>query len=230
VLALVAAGAVIALNQRPAPAPYVGELISPSVVYAADSVDGETLGRADAPVVLEVWSDFQCPVCARLVREQFGTLKAQFVDTGILRIEARDIAILGSGARDESLELATGAACAARQDRYWTYHDIVFWNQGRENRGDHDAEFLAAIADRAELDRAAWDACMAGEEVRSEIKAQTIKGLQAGINATPTLTLNGGTPVAGLPDPAALIAQIQALAGAAGGSGRSISPVPGSAP
>ena len=55
----------------------------------------------------------------------------------------------GRGTPDESLELAAGAACAAEQGRYWQYHDLVFWNQGRENAGDHDAAFIGRVATAA---------------------------------------------------------------------------------
>lgn len=225
--ALVVAVAIIVLNQKPVPSPSTVDLVTPPIAYAADIVDGETLGRAGAPVLMEVWSDFQCPFCARFVREQFGTLKTRFVDAGILRIQARDIAILGTGERDESLELATGAACAAQQNRYWAYHDLVLWNQGRENQGDHSPEFLAAVADRAGVDRTAWDSCVAADDVRNALKTQTTAALRAGINATPTIALNGGTPIPGLPDANALIAAIQELAGATTGSP---SPVPSAAP
>lgn len=227
VAAFVVAVVLIVLNQKPAQSPSTTFLVTPPISYSIDIVDGEALGRADVPVVMEVWSDFQCPVCAKFVREQFATLKSQFVDAGILRIQARDIAILGTGERDESLELATGAACAARQDRYWTFHDLVLWNQGRENQGDHSPEFLAAVADRTGVDRTAWDACMAADDVRKTVKTQTIAALRAGINATPTIALNGGTPIPGLPDASALIATIQELVGAGAGS---TSPVPSAGP
>ena len=225
--ALVVAVAIVVLNQKPTPSLSTGDLLTPPIAYAADIVDGETLGRADAPVLMEVWSDFQCPFCARFVREQFGTLKTQFVDTGILRIQARDIAILGTGDGDESLELATGAACAGKQNRYWAFHDLVMWNQGRENQGDHSPEFLAAVADRAGVDRAAWDACMAAGDVRNAVKAQTIAARRAGVDATPTIALNGGTPIPGLPDANALIATIQELARATTGPP---SPAPSTVP
>lgn len=225
--ALVVAAAIILLNQKPAPTAPVGELITPPLTYAADIMDGEVLGRADAPVLLEVYADFQCPVCARWDREQLGKLKTQLVDAGILRIQARDIAFLGGGAFDESLELATGARCAAEQNRYWPFHDLIYWNQGRENRGDHDAGFIAAVADRAGLDRTAWDACVARQDGRDAVKAATATALARGINSTPTVALNGGTPVAGLPDLNALIAQIQGLAGLPGAT---LAPVPSAVP
>lgn len=219
VAAVVLGGAVVALNTRPQPTTSGGSLFGTPITYTAEIVSGESVGSADAPVVLEVYSDFQCPVCARFVRDQFPTLKTQFVDTGILRIESRDIAFLGTGSPDESLELATGARCAAAQDRYWQFHDLVFWNQGGENRGDHDAAYLAAVANRAGVDRTAWDTCMADDTVRNSVRADTSKALGSGINATPTLVLNGGAPAAGLPDAAALIARIQELAASAAPSG-----------
>ncbi len=221
--AVVLGGAVILLNQRPLPTTSGADLFAPPISYTADIVSGESLGRSDAPVVLEVYSDFQCPVCARFVRDQFPTLKTQFVDSGILRIVSRDIAFLGLGDRDESLELATGARCAAAQNRYWSFHDFVFWNQGAENRGDHSAAYLAAVANRAGVDRSTWDACMADDAFRTVLRAETATALRTGINSTPTLVLNGGTPVPGLPDPGWLTSQIQELASAS-------SPIATSAP
>ncbi len=222
VAALAVALAVILLNQKPAPSP-TSQLVTPPLSYAADIVNGESLGRADAPVVMAVYADFQCPVCGRFVREQFGSLKSEFIDTGILRIESHDIAILGSGARDESLELATGASCAAQQDRYWTFHDYLSWNQQRENRGDYSEAFISSIASASGLDMPAWDTCMAGDETRNAVIEASLAALRAGINSTPTISLNGGTPVAGLPDAATLAATIRSLAA---GGGASVSPVP----
>jgi len=219
-LALVSAAAVIvvvvfivfgapAIRGTPA-----AELTIPPTVYSPDLVDGEVLGSASAPVVIELFSDFQCPACRMFVTEQLPRLLADFVRPGVLRIEGKDIDVLGQGQPDESLELGAGARCAAEQDRYWQFHDLVFWNQGRENRGDHDAAFIARIADQAELDRTTWDACLARAEVRQAIRDQTASALAAGITSTPTLRING-TVAVGVPDYdrlAALIGQLAASA------------------
>lgn len=209
--ALVVAVALILVNQKPVPSTGA-HLVTPPVAYAPGITSGESLGRADAPVVMAVWADFQCPVCGRLVREQFGSLKREFVDAGILRIEARDIAFLGLGTPDESLELAVGARCAAAQSRYWQFHDFVYWNQHRENRGDYSADFISSVARAAGVDMAAWQDCVAGTEARAAIRQATAEAFAAGINSTPTISLNGGTPVAGLPDAIRLAGQIRVLA------------------
>lgn len=226
--ALVVAVAIIILNQKPAaPTNTGGELFTPPITYTADIVNGESLGRADAPVVMEVYSDFQCPICARLVRDEFPTLKSELIDTGVLRIESKDIAIVGQGSPNESVELATGAICAAQQGRYWQFHDLVFWNQGGENKGDHNAAFIAAVANRAGVDRTTWDTCIADDTIRAGVLSQTQTALGRGINGTPTLILNGGTPVSGVPNLDSLIASIRSMAGAAGGSP---TPSPSTAP
>ena len=190
-----------------------GELQTPHSAYQTNLVDGETLGSPAAPVVIELYSDFQCPACRLFVTEQLHRLVTEFVAPGIVRIEARDIAILGSGSEDESLALAVGARCAAEQDRYWEFHDLVFWNQGRENRGDHSEAFIGRVADAAFLDRAAFDACVVRSDVRSAITDQTQAALAAGIRSTPTLLVNG-RPVVGVPQYEELAALIRVLAAA----------------
>lgn len=187
------------------------ELTIPPTIYSPDLVDGEVLGSATAPVFIEVFSDFQCPACRMFITEQLPRLLTDFVRPGILRIESKDIDVLGHGQPDESLELGAGARCAAEQDRYWQFHDLAFWNQGRENRGDHDAAFIARVADQADLDVTSWQTCLARADVRQAIRDQTASALAAGINSTPTLRINGQVAV-GVPDYDRLAALIRELA------------------
>jgi len=218
-IALVSAAAVVValvviLFVRPATRESAAELTIPPTTYSHDLVDGEVLGSAAAPVMIEVFSDFQCPACRMFITEQLPRLLTDFVRPGVLRIESKDIDVLGQGQSDESLELGAGARCAAEQDRYWQFHDVVFWNQGRENRGDHDAAFIARVADQATLDRTSWEACLARADVRQAIRDQTASARAAGISSTPTLRVNGQVSV-GVPDYdrlAALIGQLAASA------------------
>jgi protein-disulfide isomerase len=208
-------GAVLVVAALPKGSDNAGELRIPLTSYEPGLASGDVLGQADAPVVMEVWSDFQCPACKLFVTGQLKALTDEFVRPGKLRIEARDIAFLGTGSFDESLELAVGAACAAEQDRYWQFHDLVFWNQGRENRGDHDAAFIGRVADQAMLDRTAFDACIARSDVRDEVRSTTSTALGSGIQSTPTLVVNGQR-IVGVPQYAQLADLIRQLA--AGGT------------
>ncbi len=186
-------------------------LLPPTTVYPAGMIRGGAVGSADAPVVVELYEDFQCPACKRFVTTQLARVIGDFVGQGTLRIESRDIAFLGEGAFDESLELAAGARCAAEQDRYWQFHDHVYWNQGRENFGDHNAEFIARVADAAGVERTAWEACLGRGDVRATIRSDTATAFGQGINSTPTLVVNGQV-LEGVPTYDELAALISGLA------------------
>ena len=226
--ALALALVVIFINQKPSASS--GKLLTPPVTYAGATVNDETLGSATAPVVLAVYSDFQCPFCGRFVREQFANLKIKFVDTGILRIEAHDIDIVGRGTvNNESIELATGARCAAAQGKYWTFHDYVFWNQLNENAGDYDADYIASVATASGLDMNAFNDCVKAPTARAAVIQETNAAHQLGVSSTPTWSLNGGTLTPGVPNASSLVTQIQALAAAASGS-PSLAPTASTAP
>jgi protein-disulfide isomerase len=235
-LAAVVVAIVVVLFVRPVTTQTTTELTIPSTSYTADLVNGETVGSATTPVVMEVFSDFQCPACRIFITTELSRLLTDFVVPGVLRIESKDIDVLGKGEPDESLELATGARCAAEQGRYWQFHDLVFWNQGRENRGDHDAAFIARVADQAGLDRTSWETCLAKPDIRQAIRDQTASAVAAGINATPTLRINGQVSVGapGYDQLSALIRQLAATsspaASGAAGPGASPSAAPSATP
>ena len=193
--------------------------------YPATLTDGTSLGSPTAPVVIELYADFQCPACRQFVTLELPRLVTDYVVPGTVRVEAHDLDILGRGTRDESLELAAGAVCAAEQDRYWQYHDLVFWNQGRENMGDHDAAFIAAVADQAGVDPGRWRTCFSRSDIRAPIGTRTAAARRAGIQYTPTLLVNG-TSMVGVPVYEELAATIDRLAGVSGAPVASPAPSP----
>lgn len=190
---------VIAVNWGQAPSPVASSLNLPPTSYDPQLVSGETLGRADAPVTLEVWSDFQCPFCGQLARTYLPRLVADFVADGQLRIVPRDVDFVGRGDPNESVEAAVAASCASDQGKYWQYHDVLLWNQVGENRGAFNDARLVQMADQVGLDRAAWDQCRSDPARTAAVAATTSAALAAGINGTPTLMLNGVVTTSGMP-------------------------------
>jgi protein-disulfide isomerase len=198
-MALVSAAAVvvivlvIALTYKPAPGV---ALVTPppNAAVLAGLADGESLGKADAPVTLEVWSDFQCPVCGRLVTDYSSRLATEFIVPGQVRLVAHDVQFIGK----ESLDAAVAARCAGAQGKYWEYHDWIFYNQNGENLGTFNAERLALFADNVGLDRTTWDACIADPSQAAAVRAETTQATSQGILSTPTFRF-GDQELAGLP-------------------------------
>src|SRR5512138_892965 len=87
------------------------------VASAPDPIksDPHLKGNPNAPILVEEYSDFQCPACRLYqIRIQPDFEKA-YVDTGKVRFASRDFAFLGP----ESYLAAEAAEAAAAQGKYW---------------------------------------------------------------------------------------------------------------
>ena len=192
-------------------------LIAPTTSAPTDLADGRTLGKADAPVTLDVWSDFQCPACGQYAEIVEPALIRNYVTPGVLRIVHHDAAFQGARTKtpfDESVEPAAGARCAAEQDKYWPFHDWLFANQSGENKGAFADARLRAIATKVGLDVVAWDACRATGEQQTAVRSETAQGVANGVNSTPTLYINGEA-IVGVRSATELGQKIEAAAAAA---------------
>src|SRR6186997_419242 len=194
-------------------------LVSPLVPTPLTLADGRSVGKTDAPVTLEVWTDFQCPICGQFATTVEPALMAKYVTPGVLRIVHHDAAFQGAkstSSYDESVEAGAGARCAADQGRYWPYQDWAFANQSGENEGAYAATRLTAIATAAGLDIGAWQACVATGAAQGAVRTETSQAVAAGVSATPTMRLNG-QEIVGLRSVPDLSALIEAAAAAPGG-------------
>lgn len=201
--ALVAGLAIVGfmLLQRPAEPTPVDDLSRPVAQLPAGLSVDRTLGNADAPVTVDIWSDFQCPACRQLAIDVEPAIISTFVATGTAKLVYHDAAFQGQRGDpryDESVEAAAGARCAADQGSFWQMHDWLFANWNGENEGAFRAERLSAIAAAAGLAMTAYDSCMATGDYQAAVRAETQQGLTAGINSTPTLFINGHA-VTGVP-------------------------------
>jgi len=162
--------------------------------------DGQALGREDAPLTMAVYSDFQCPACGTFAETVKPSLVADYVSPGHLRLVYRDFAFLGA----ESMDAAVGARCAADQNRFWQYHDYLFANQQGENRGAFSSARLTAMAEAVGLDMDAYRTCIADPAQRQAVVDERAAASREGIASTPTLVIEGQSPIVGVPDYSAL--------------------------
>ncbi len=113
----------------------------------------------------------------------------------------RLIAILG----EESELAAQAAECANDQGRFWDYHDVLFANQEGENRGAFLSENLKRFAEALALDGTAFDSCLDSGKYASKVTDDTDEARQQGVNATPTILVNGKEVTSTLDDVRAAI-------------------------
>jgi protein-disulfide isomerase len=171
----------------PSPSPVPTEV--PTAEATAAPV-GNTFGRPDAPVTIEVWADYQCPYC-RLEDLLFGgAIDREYVTPGIARVVYRDFAFLGQ----ESIDAAVANRCAGAQEpaAQLRYHDALYTFQQGENEGRFARANLLQVAEIAGVpSQAAFTACLDDPAVAKAVADETIAGRNVGITSTPTLRLRG---------------------------------------
>ncbi|MEX1023162.1 MAG: thioredoxin domain-containing protein, partial [Dehalococcoidia bacterium] len=215
VLAVLAAAVLIFLNRPGGAGVDGGEAFVPRDHDALEA--GRLLGDPGAPVTLIEYSDYQCPFCRRFWAETEPVLIEQYVETGRASIEFRDYAFLGP----ESYQAAEAAACAADQDQYWNFHDLLFLRQGAENSGVFSDENLARYAGELQaavpaFDVDAWQTCFDAGTYEDDVVASAQQAAREhGIASTPTLIVDGER-IEGARDTSVFVDAIEAaLAGAA---------------
>jgi protein-disulfide isomerase len=182
-----------------------GPLVQPE--HALGPNQGEQLGKPSAPVLVEEYGDFQCPVCADF-QATVGPAVHQLVESGRIRFVFHEQPIIGR----ESVLAANAATCAGDQGKFWPYHDLLYAGQAPENSGAITADKLIQLGTRAGISGTAFASCVRDATYEPWLRQVTNRGSVRGVNATPTFYVNGKR--------AGSIATPQALLEAIAGAGR----------
>jgi len=143
---------------------------------------------------LDMYEDFQCPVCARF-EEIFGLQIVEMVKANQVKLIAHPLSFLDDNLRnDSSNRAANAAACASDADKFLQYHTATFQGQPtREGTGYSDAQ-LKQFAQSAGITGAAlttWDQCYTTKAHNQWVESVQTQSEKDGVNGTPTLKLNG---------------------------------------
>jgi protein-disulfide isomerase len=110
-------------------------------------------------------------------------LYKEYVRDGTLRIEWRDFPYRGQ----ESVNAAVAARAAQAQGKFWEYHDLLY----KEQSSGYSDENLFALARGAGLDTQRFESDYSSGRYERLVRADFQKGLNAGVNGTPTFFING---------------------------------------
>lgn len=152
-------------------------------------VFGSTMGSPNAPVRIEVFTDFQCPYC----KKGDEVLQDLLAECGTrLYVEHHDFPLGQECNRTINRpfhEYACGAAlyarCAARQNRFWEMAALLFENNRQLRTKDLDG-----YTARLDLDQEAFRACLADPATAENLRADIETGIERGVSGTPTFFVN----------------------------------------
>lgn len=180
----------VAQNQAPKPQP------APAAGVAAPFKQS---GSPTAPILCEIYTDYECPACAQLYRDVIPRLVSEYVESGKVRLRHRDFPL----PQHQNARLAARYANAAGTlGQYDLVVNHLFQTQSQwENDGSIDRQLTQVLAPgimqkvRALVKNdAALD---------DSIAADQAMGLQDRINQTPTIIVvykGKRQPIAGFPN------------------------------
>ena len=153
--------------------------------------DVPSKGAGNAPVQVVEYSDFLCPFCRQLA----GALGAFIPQAGnrvILYYKHYPLDQACNPHMKSTLHpgacwLALGGVCAQYQGRFWPYADKVF-AAPLQNPAPQD---VVRLATEAGLNGPAMEACINDPKTRERLLAEINEGQRVGVQATPSLYING---------------------------------------
>lgn len=160
-------------------------------VEARDPDDVQVAGPVDAPVGLVVYSDYQCPFCAKWTNDTLPAMM-QYAESGDLRIEWRDVNQYG----EHSERGALAAHAAGIQGKFWEYHAALFPGGEHLMPEQLTEEALIELAGTLELDTVQFATDLNAEDTIAAVSRYAEEGRQLGVSGTPTFVL-GGEPIVG---------------------------------
>jgi protein-disulfide isomerase len=158
-------------------------LEAPAPFRATVDITGAPVrGTATAPVTIVEYSDFHCPFCRR-VQPTLTALLEKYPDQVRLVYKHLPLDSLHPQAR----RVSEASWCAARQDKFWAFHDAVY----TDGSSDASDATLTRFATKAGLDVAAFTTCLAGPDARAAIQRDVAQGEALGLSSTPGFFING---------------------------------------
>lgn len=144
-------------------------------------------GSPDAPLKMELYSDFLCGHCADFAHV-IEAISADYIETGKLQVTFRNFAFL----TPESVQAAQASLCALDQSpaSFWQYHDLLYASRGG-GLAAYSTIRLKAYAQELGLDTEAFNRCLDSRAKAAQVQADLDAGRQAGVDGTPTWFLNG---------------------------------------
>lgn len=126
--------------------------------------------------------DFECPVCGRFFRDTYPTIKRDYIDTGKVRWVARQFPL--RNVHPNAQLAAQASECAAQQDLFFPYHDVLFTNQFALESTD-----LKTYAAQVGVNTTDFDACLDSNATANEVQADVDGGNRIPVTGTPTFLI-----------------------------------------
>jgi protein-disulfide isomerase len=162
-----------------------------TVTLHADSTVTMARPGITAPVV-NVYEDYQCPICDEFERANGGVLQQLAYQGKAVVVYHLFTIFLGTQPRQANSTRAWAAARCVPGISWPRYHNLLYASQPAETTaGGFPVSQLLALGRRIGLAGPAFTRCVSSQQFAPDIVGVSERVQRAGVNATPTVTLDG---------------------------------------
>lgn len=147
-----------------------------------------SMGTPGAPVVIVLFSDFECPFC----KDEAKSLRANLLATypKEVRLYFKDMPL--SQIHPWAMQAAIAGRCIFKQNpaAFWDYHDWIYEAQTDITADNLKSKIMEFVKGR-EIDPLQLEHCMDSKATEPEIEKTIAEAKALGVGGTPTLFVNG---------------------------------------
>jgi protein-disulfide isomerase len=140
-------------------------------------------GSKPAPVTVIDFSDFQCHLCARYVKNTEPKINETYIQTGKVALVFKHLPNRGF----DSMPAALAAQCTQDQGKFWQFHNLLYQKQGPIDSGWANKDNLKKLASQIsglEMDK--FESCFDSQKYKSFIEKDVALAHSLGFTETPS--------------------------------------------
>lgn len=148
-----------------------------------------SLGTPGAPVRMVLFTDFQCPFCAK----ESEMLRKNLIQAypNEVRLYFKDFPLDSIHPWSRIASIAGRCVYAQSEEAFWKYHDWVFGHQNELTKDNVAAKAIEVAGALPGMDVLRLKQCVEGRETEVEVNDSIAEAQALGLNGTPTLFVNG---------------------------------------
>jgi protein-disulfide isomerase len=161
----------------------ISVLFALACLVFADFSPDKSLGPKNAPILIDLFSDFQCPSCKMLHDQTLPSVISDYVKKGKVVIVYHDYPL--SMLHAHALEAARWANAAATVHKYQEVGDAFFKTQDTWARSGDLRSVVAGVLTPAEMKQV--EALMKDAKFDDGVSRDVALGTKAGVKGTPSM-------------------------------------------
>jgi hypothetical protein len=153
------------------------------------------LGNLSAPITIVDFSDFQCHLCARFVKNTEPLINETYIQTGRVALVFKHLPNRGF----DSMGAHLAAQCTNDQGKFWQFHNLLYENQQGIDTGWVNEENLRKFASQIPgLNIEQFNSCFGTQKYKEFIDKDVELANSIGFFDTPNFiivqSINGSDP------------------------------------